>query len=304
VGLKDYAGAVWGLTGTLIPNHLGEAWTHLYAAGATTRRYVPFQQRYCEGYESAYGWKPTGVREEHLEEYLAMLRPLSLRRRLRDIWKDLPPVSWNVVPLEGADRAIRELHRLERELRLDKLSAALRQAPPEELDALLRDADVNTSEYQRLVSEAKRPLVLEEIKLLLDGGVDKLVVFAWFRDTVDYLTEHLTADYGAVKLYGGTTDKNRDAAVARFQTDPTCRVIVGNVKSMGTAVALHAARHALFADSSWSMGDTVQAAKRIITPDQTEPFELIVCSLAGTTDDAVAQSHARKAEQAGVLNAI
>lgn len=303
-GLKDYAGAIWGLTGTLIPNHLGEAWTHLYAAGRTARLYVPFLHRYCSGFETKYGWKVSGVREENVDEFLGLIRPISLRRRMRDLRPQLPKTNWNTMPLPGAAAAIRELHRLERELKLHALGEALERAGPDQVEEMLSDMALNTSQYQRLVSKAKAPAVVEFVKSLLDGGVDKVVVFGWFTETIEFLQEHLRDDYGAVMLYGETSERDRWARVDRFNTDPTCRAVIGNIRTMGTAIPLHAARLAVFADSSWSMGDMVQAGKRIISLDQTDSPEIILCSLAGTTDDIVAKAHAVKAEQAGVLNAL
>lgn len=301
LGLLNHAGAVWGLTGTLIPNNLGEAWTHLRAAGQTRKSYMSFLYHHCSGFQTNYGWKVSGMREENLPEFLDLLRPISLRRRLVDLWPQMPQTRWSVEPLPAPEKALRELRKLEHEEKLDVLADALQGKNPGEMEAVLNNYALDTSRYQRLVSEVKRPLVAEMAREMLEGGIEKLAIFAWFTETVEYLQDAL-AEYGAVMVYGDTPETTRWKYVDRFSTDPDCRVFVGNIKSVGQAIPLDAARHAIFADSSWSLGDTIQAARRIVSPLRTDRPEIIVCSLAGTTDDAVARAQAIKADQAGVLN--
>lgn len=292
-GLDSYAGAVWRLSGTLAPKHIGETWTHLRAIGQTDRGYHSFLHRYCTGYEGPYGWKPTGVREEHVEEFKALLRPISLRRRRSDIWQDLPPVAWNTVPLEVTPHVRSQIDTAAREAKLERV-ADLSQIDSVELGA---------THLHSLLSKIKLPLVIEQAEEMLEAGVPKLVIFGWHKPMLEGLRDALRP-YGAEMIYGGTTENARWKRMERFQTDPMCRVIIGQIRTMGESVALHAARHVLFAEYTWSLGDVLQAVTRVFRPERKEPMEVMVASLAGTVDDAIASLLVREAAQHEVLNSL
>ena len=298
--LASHAGAVWRLSGTLAPKHLGETWTHLHAAGATERGYHAFLHRYTTGYESPFGWKPTGTK--NVEEFRAMLAPLSRRLRRRDVYTTLDP-RWNTIPLEVTAGVKAGIEKAVQEAKLDRILARAQSATPEEAAALLASVEIGATHLQSLMSGAKMPLVLQEAIELLDAGIEKLVIVGWHKAMLEGLVQGLKG-YGAELIYGPTPEKQRWARMDRFQTEPDCRVLVGQIETMGEAIALSASRHILFAEYTWSLGKVIQAATRIFNPDHTEPMEVMVCSLAGTVDDALAALLLREAEQHRVLNSL
>ena len=56
--------------------------------------------------------------------------------------------------------------------------------------------------------------------------------------------------------------RNRDALVARFQNDPTCRVGVFQIQAAGTALTMTACRRAIFVEQAWTPALNTQAIKR------------------------------------------
>jgi ATP-dependent helicase HepA len=55
----------------------------------------------------------------------------------------------------------------------------------------------------------------------------KILVFSFFRDTVDYLYEHLTKrSVGAIRIHGGFNVRERQKIIERFRTDPQIRVLI------------------------------------------------------------------------------
>ena len=74
---------------------------------------------------------------------------------------------------------------------------------------------------------------------------EKVVIFAHHRKVTDALQEAF-ADYGAVKLQGGMTDKAKDKAVRAFK-DGDSRVFVGQIQAAGTGITLIAAKTVMFA---------------------------------------------------------
>lgn len=99
-GLIRRTDRCWALSGTPAPNHVGELWLLLYTFGATTLSYSRFVSRYCTGYEGGYGWIITGNKVEMFPEIRAMLAPIMLRRKVEDVMKQLPPITYEDVLVE------------------------------------------------------------------------------------------------------------------------------------------------------------------------------------------------------------
>ncbi len=301
-GLSDSVGGLWGLSGTIAPNNLAETWTHLHAMGRTQMRWRAFTEHFCETWDTQYGLMIKGVREEHLEEFKALLRPVSRRRRFRDVFPHLPRASWTTIPLalEGEDR--KRLAALEGDLAAKTVRSALQRArTDEEREQILASAMPHSASLRKALGEIKAPLVAEEIIDLLESGIHKLVVFAWHPSMLTAMRK-LLGKYHPVQVDGSTPEAQRIAAIDTFQEDPRCRLIFGQIDTMGEAVALHAARHVLLAEYSWSLGKLLQAVNRIITPDRLDRPEILACSLAGTIDDDVGEAAQRKAEHLDVFN--
>jgi hypothetical protein len=111
----------------------------------------------------------------------------------------------------------------------------------------------------------------------------KVVVFAHHRDAIDRLVEEF-ADAGAVKLYGGMTDQQKDAAVRAFQEDPACRVFVGGIKAAGVGLTLTASSHVVFVELDWVPGVVSQAEDRLHRIGQAESVLVQHLVLEGSLD--------------------
>ena len=83
--------------------------------------------------------------------------------------------------------------------------------------------------------------------------------------------------------------------IDRFQNDPRCRVFIGQITAAGTAVTLTATNQVLFAETSWSPGDLVQAAKRCHRIGQRRPVFVRILALSDSLDEAVSRVLAGKA---------
>lgn len=98
-GLIARAARVWLLTGTPMPNHAGEIWTHLNALLPETitfngRRltHPEFLERYYVVRPSQYGPKVVGNR--NAVELRHRLQPHALRRRAEDVLHELPTIRF------------------------------------------------------------------------------------------------------------------------------------------------------------------------------------------------------------------
>lgn len=76
---------------------------------------------------------------------------------------------------------------------------------------------------------------VEAVEELIEelGEEDKIVIWARFREDIDHLYEQFKSKYGAVVLYGGQGDRTRENNLKRFESDPSCRVFIGQPQSGG-----------------------------------------------------------------------
>jgi hypothetical protein len=116
------------------------------------------------------------------------------------------------------------------------------------------------------------------LKVVMDKLEDidgKVIIWSRFRAELAELEEAIAKEYGpesVVAYHGGVGDDAREEAKQRFQDDPTCRYFVGNPKSGGTGLPLHAADTMIYyscepsAETRWQSEErATKAGKHLIT---------------------------------------
>lgn len=166
---------------------------------------------------------------------------------------------------------------LDRPKRFEKLDQALLQNRT--IEELLGEnsnlGDIAT--YRKECGLAKLLPAVAFIKSYLDNTDEKVVVFAHHISVVNELHRYL-GEYGALKVQGGMTAKEKQDAVTQFQSRDVNRVIVGNIDSIGVGNTLTKAPRAIFVEASWSPGINEQAEDRIhrITQDKHVYIQYLV----------------------------
>lgn len=135
------------------------------------------------------------------------------------------------------------------------------------------DAVQTTTDYEMLghiatlrreMGIATAPQAAEYVRTLLEGGVEKIVVFGWHIEVLTILQQKLVR-YGVVRIDGSTTGKARQAGVDSFITAPNIRVMLGNIQSMGVGVdgLQKVSQRCVLVEPSWTPGDNQQAIDRL-----------------------------------------
>jgi SWI/SNF-related matrix-associated actin-dependent regulator 1 of chromatin subfamily A len=243
------------LTGTPVPNRPIEFWPMLTRLApdviAPFTKYFDFGRRFCNAYQGPFGWDMTGSSNE--EELNRRLRSSIMVRRLKaDVLTDLPDKQYQIIPFE-ADATARRL--IKNESKIVDMEDLQKTGKPKGMQV------GELAELRHKLALVKLPLCLTHICDLLDGGVDKIVVFAHHAAVIDALMDGLK-DYLPVKLDGriGAVEKQR--AVDTFQNNKDCRVFVGQMQAAGVGITLTAASNVVFVESSWVSGDIAQAVDR------------------------------------------
>jgi len=229
------------------------------------------------------------------------------QRALAGVFEKIRPFSVretkNTVEIKLPDKELRniavdlEVRQNEIYLRFQHdLSAIVVQ----ENKAVLDNAEEMLKRLLRLVQVASNPHLVDESYHAVPGkfGVllnlifqatdlgEKVIVWTSFTDNVDWIAREL-ADFGAVRVHGKRSYFERDAAIKRFKTDPSCKVLVATPASAKEGLTLTVANHAVFYDRSFSLDDYLQAQDRIHRISQTRPCYVTNLIATNTIDEWV-----------------
>jgi SNF2 family DNA or RNA helicase len=305
--LIDHAERVWQATGTPFPNHPAEIWTHAFYNWPEALTYNghpmelwEFELGFCKIKENSVG-KLTVVGGKNLAELKQRLSPYVSRLKRKDVL-DLPPLRLDVWPLDAETTGGFRIPDLP-----DLMDSLIKEyGPPSKidqfdqatLDAYLASIAAAFSQIATVRNETASLKAVSTVLTLReefeqDHNAGKTVVFAYHRDAIETLAKGLK-DYLPAVIHGGTPHSKRDEEIDRFQTDPTCRVFIGQIKAAGSSINLQAANNVVFVECDWSPGENAQALSRVYRAGQSSPVFVRFMYLPGSIDEAVNRALARK----------
>jgi SWI/SNF-related matrix-associated actin-dependent regulator 1 of chromatin subfamily A len=303
--LSDRVGSIaesaqfwWAITGTPAPNHPGELWailrSHCPQALYDPRTGQPmsrlaFEARYCVTRETIFGSKIIGGK--NLPELRARFEPFIKRRLVQDVLSQMPPLQIEHFPLSVNDSATTQLDRHARELGLLRAGAD-EEDGDDVLEAAQADMGAGAT-IRREIGVLKAPFVADMVLEDLEAGQPKIVVFAYHVEVIQTLL-HKLHNHGAVAVYGATSQAQRQYNIDRFQSDPGCRIIIGQITALSEGVTLTAADMMYFAEQSWVPTENAQAVRRIYRIGQKSRCLIKVPFLPLSIDESIQAALTRK----------
>jgi SWI/SNF-related matrix-associated actin-dependent regulator 1 of chromatin subfamily A len=214
--------------------------------------YFDFAQRYCGAYHNRFGWDFSGA--SNLAELSNRLHSsVMIRRTKAQVLPQLPEKIRTVVELYPAFAEIKRTIKQE----LDAYEARFLKVN----HSLINWDDLARVRHQTAL--AKVPLIVQYVTEVLEGGVQKIVVFAHHRDVIAQLVDGLSS-YHPVKLFGGMGPQDRQDSIDAFQRDPCVRVFIGNIQAAGNGITLApASSRCIFAELSWTPAEMTQCEDRL-----------------------------------------
>lgn len=285
------------LTGTPILNNPKELWPLIQAldpAGLGSD-WFGYARRYCQlieitrfnpstGKDERIGWKWDGA--DNLQELQTIMRDRFMIRRLKkDVLKDLPPKTRQVIVLE-AKKGLTKLLERDRLFYDEYVKQHGEDVPPPEF--------TESAKVRKEVAIAKIPYLIDYLKEVLDE-TDKVVFFAHHHEVLDAVKAAF--GHAATGFDGRTNSTDREMAINQFQ-DPTSgkRLFAGGIQAAGIGVTLTAARIAVFGEMDWVPGNNTQAEDRLHRIGQKENVLIRYVVLRGSNDERIVEKCIHKQE--------
>lgn len=297
--IADNAERILGLTGTPLPNRPREAYT--LAKGlcwdsidwATEDnfkfRYNPSMKRDvvdAEGNRKIFIDERSGRHAELQNRLRAWFMTRHVKHGPRGVMTQLHMPIFDLVQV-GETQAVKQALQAESLLDID----------PEQLEGA--DASVlgHISVVRRLMGIAMAPQVAEYVDMLIEGGEEKLVLFAWHIEVMNMLEQRL-AKHGLIRIDGGTSAMKKQRLVDKFVKDPSVKIALGNTLSMGTGTdgLQLVCNHGLIAEPDWVPGNNIQCFDRLDRGGQKEQVQGDIFVAPGSLAEKVLASALRKGQ--------
>lgn len=279
----------WPASGTPMPRQPEELWNVLSCiAPALVLRYgfqnrAQWREHFCimRGSLVRGQWREKAVGVQNAELLKTILGQVMLRRTLDEVGIDVPRIFWQPLVLDVAD-------------------VVDPWAGHSKVEAI--SANCSTSGHvatiRRHVGEIKAGAVVEHVKAALDGGEEKLVLFAHHTSVLDALERGLL-EYGVSRIDGGVGPAARDERIDDFayKIDSGPRVLLGQNIACQTGMdgLQHVASRAILVEPDWTPDVNLQLAHRVarIGSNATRCIAQMV-TLAGTLDEAIVGQNLRE----------
>jgi len=124
----------------------------------------------------------------------------------------------------------------------------------------------------------------EFIDEYLDDIGGKLVLWSRFVPPIETLMERYER-YGATCIYGAVKDQERFNRMHMFQTNPDCKIMIGQILSASLGLGFQPATFAIFLDKWWSPSANKQAEDRIVGIKNPVPVTIISLVTEETIDE-------------------
>lgn len=257
-------------TGTIVDNHLADAWHPIRVTGDRNLRAVSggvsfqaFANRHCHVSHNGYGLVVRGALD--MEATRRTLVSTCMVSVDRDVALSLPERTTSLLPVAvpradraSYDRAADDPFAFVRSTKGNAAAARMSKAEAIAVLNLLR----------RMSGVATAKTTAGYVADLVEQG-EQVVVMAEHVEVIDTIVTELAAQGIAAGVINGSTGKAAKVRLVDEFQSKVLPVIVCNFVSGGVGLTLHAAANIVFAELPWTPGGFEQCASRIYRAGQT-----------------------------------
>lgn len=288
------------LTGTPLPNRPREAFTLANGLCPDAIDFMgeeDFRERFNptarETGERADGTKYVYVREEsgRAGELQNRLRANFMTRHEKHgpegVMAQLKPPVYDIVLMD-------ETSAVKQALAAEKM-LGLYGAVEDLIDSSDFEVKGHISRVRHQMGIAMAPLAADYCKMMLDGGEEKIFVFAWHIEVLNILERELHR-YGLIRIDGSVSPTQRQSRVDHYVRDRNIRVAMGNIQSIGTGTdgLQLVCNRAVGAECSWVPGENQQVVDRLDRGGQQRTVYVDFLVAPGSISERVLASSLKK----------
>lgn len=241
-----------------------------------------YAKKYCDAKEGRFGWDLSGfsnLRELHDK----LVETCFIRRRKSDVLSELPEKQRSMIPLkidnrQDYDEAKEDLikwlsltlkpkisgevlsdNKLKQLADSQKKSIITRRINKKLLGAKKAETLVKIEYLKQLCARGKLAKFKEFVDNFIQSG-EKLVIFATHKEIYQELIEEYKDI--SVHIVGGSSNKHKQDAVDKFQTDSKIKLFIGAIDAAGVGHTLTAASNVAFIEFGWTSAVHDQAEDR------------------------------------------
>ena len=224
--------------------------------------------------------------------------PLTLRRTVAEVAKDLPPR----IDIESPILASPAFANVYNEIRLEELSALVKMLRLRQLCSSATEG--SNGQLLSFRDHPKLERLLQILEEVFNGG-NKALVFAPFKNTLDLLHEAIKSVFPSVYLGivdGRNTPVERQSLIDEFSNSSLPGALILNPRAAGVGLNIQAANYVIHFSPEWNPAVVAQASARSHRRGQVKPVFVYYMYYKDTVEQVMMDrlSHRREIAAAGM----
>ena len=236
----------------------------------------------------------TGLKKSMRETFFQKTSSYILRRRKRDVLKDLPPFArhFEIVDISGSN--LKSAYNKQ----ANELEEFLISSEYKKQDAFTRSSTIlgYLMRMRHLTGLAKTPQLIEDVQEFLETCEDKtekIIIGVHHDDVMDLLKVGLAA-FNPVLIQGGLDDEETRKRIEKFRSVES-RVCVAKILAAGEGLNLQFCQNMIVFERQWNAGKEEQFEARIDRPAKCQKDnqllrkngEVLTCPACGFTEPVI-----------------
>jgi SWI/SNF-related matrix-associated actin-dependent regulator 1 of chromatin subfamily A len=245
-----------------------------------------YARRFCEGHKNDFGFFEAKG-SSNLEELQDALRSTIMIRRLKkNVLKDLPEKTVQIVMLDGLSK--------KEQLEQQKIIQEIETIGFENLlkSSLLDDSEnkliSRIAKMRKEMADKKASFAKEFISNLLETE-KKLVVFGHHKSLVRGLKSQKEYDPISVLIDGETSSNERQGIIDQFQNDASKNLFFGSMRACNAGITLTAAKVGVLLECDFNPAIMQQVMDRIHRIGQKSNVHFYIFVFANSIDSWIAK---------------
>lgn len=232
--------------------------------------------------------KPNYLRSEGLTPSLAVqyIKPFFLRRLKKDVLKDLPPKTKEVIWLE-LEQAQKEEYDEARRVGTGKLESLGAKVTKVHIFTLINQLK-QICNFASNGASSKVKALIERVEEIRDND-QKVIVFSQYVEQGVGKLEEVLKPFGVAVMKGGMSLPDKEASIKQFKSDPDITVFLPTIQTGGVGLTLTEASYVIHFDHLWNPAIMWQAEDRVHRHGQTRGVNIYSFWMRNTIEERIYQ---------------